>query len=327
MAVISQAVQRKEKTKKTFYIFFLIIASVSLVYYSFFKTSTIEVSSSPFLSWEPGKLLVAFLDVGQADATVIVTPEKKIILIDTGQGGSYSQNNSGLRINDYLSLFNKKKIDKIILTHPHSDHIGGFKTISEKFEIGKVYDSGFKSSSTQYANILKIIRDKNIDYSVVSRGDIIQLDNSLNAEVIFTQNEIPDNINANNASVVLRMKFGGVSFLLTGDIEEEVEKILLAGPEKLKTDILKVPHHGGKTSSTQEFLSAVMPKFAVVMCGRNNKHNHPHQKVLDRYKMMKIKLLRTDINGNVEFITDGNKLSLKMQSPENPEQQYKFFKF
>ncbi|MBP7653422.1 MBL fold metallo-hydrolase [Candidatus Dependentiae bacterium] len=307
-------------------IFLFLFASY---YFYFFENNKIHsVSSIPTQLWQPGKLLVAFIDVGQGDAAIIITPNKKTIVLDAGASNDNNKKSNGQKIIDYLKQYDISSIDQLIISHPHADHIGGMIPLLKKLAVKSLIDTGFKTTNSQYMQILKFVKEKNIGYTIPEKNEILTFDDNVTAKVLNVAHIVPENIlYANNSSIVLKMQFFNISFLLTGDMENGVEKIILWDSPDLKSDVLKIAHHGSRSSTSEEFLHEVMPKYAVIMCGKNNHFGHPHQPTLDKLKKISTNLYRSDINGTIEFLTDGHELQVTLQKESDPEKQYKYFKF
>lgn len=252
-------------------------------------------------------LKVTVLDVWQGDSILVVFPNKKIMLVDGGLGGNkYSRFDAGkMVISPYLKRRKFSRIHNLVMTHPHSDHIGGLLAILKKFKIGQVMDSGMTYTTEIYLNCLTVIDKKKIKYIIPETGDQINLDRRVKVKVLHPAKDWEYSDNPNDNSIVLRIKYGKVSFLLTGDIEDRAEYNLLEEGVNLSSTILKVPHHGSATSSSDDFLDAVDPEVAVISVGRNNKFGHPSPSVLASYQDQDIKIYRTDYNGDITFITDG----------------------
>lgn len=247
-------------------------------------------------------LTVHYLDVGQGDSELIQFAGKNI-LIDAGES------DMGSRVISYLQGHNVTSLDLAVATHPHSDHIGGLAAVLKAFPVKHTIDSGQTYSSQTYENLLNIIDKKNINYTVVRRGQKINLDPRLQITVLNPPAEpVDDNINDN--SVVLRLTYGNISFLFMGDAETTGEKSLLSSGLEIHADILKAGHHGSSTSSSPEFLSAVDPDVKIIEVGAGNDYHHPSQKTLNALMhtgehIEKSAIYRTDIDGNIDITTDG----------------------
>jgi len=259
-------------------------------------------------------LYVYFLDVGQGDAAFIRTPNGKNILIDAGQCAvGDDEFDAGKEIViPFLVKKNITKIDYVVASHAHADHIGGLLSVMKKFPVGIVYDSGFSYPSPIYEKFLQIIKLKKIPYKIAQQGDILNWDPDLTVKVLSPRkNNLFED--PNNNSIVLRIAYKDISFLFTGDAEALAEDELVGNNKKSEVSsvILKVPHHGSKTSSTEYFLDAVNPEIAVISCGRYNRFRHPHSDTVRRYNDFNIELHRTDKEGTIFVSTDGETYIIK----------------
>jgi beta-lactamase superfamily II metal-dependent hydrolase len=240
-------------------------------------------------------LTVHFLDVGQGDSELIQFNGKNI-LIDAGDQGA------GPIVKSYLRIHGVSSLDLVVATHPHSDHIGGLLTVLNDFQVGQVLDSGQVHTTPTFEDFLNLIDKKNIPYNVAERGQTIDLDPSLRIEVLSPTSTPFDNLNEN--SIVLKVTYNKVSFLLMGDAGFEAENSLLASGYDLKSDILKVGHHGSSSSSSSAFLSRVKPTSSIIEVGAANAYGHPTQKTLSALQSTGSKVYRTDTNGNIVVTTD-----------------------
>ncbi|HOW27986.1 MAG TPA: ComEC/Rec2 family competence protein [Elusimicrobiota bacterium] len=251
-------------------------------------------------------LVVTFIDCGQGEATLIQTPNGKNILVDAGVIEERENFDAGRDILiPYLTNQGIQKLDAAVFTHPHVDHIGGFLSLFKKIGVKSVYDPGYSYPTPEYKKLLELVQKKNAHFTVVRAGDKIDWDPALKVSVLGPPKNLPWDL-PNNNSIVLRIEHGVVSFLLTADIESdaEYELIIRQGP-KLASTILKVPHHGAKTSSTEEFLDYVKPEVAVISCGRHNRFKHPNATVVRRYKDRNVQVYRTDKQGTIRINSDG----------------------
>ena len=249
------------------------------------------------LSPAEGKCEVHFIDVGQGDAEFLRT-ESGCILIDAGTTDSRHD------LVAYLEKYTEK-IDYMILTHPHEDHIGGASEVIESLEVVNLIMPDAVSSSAAFSRLLDSVEKKGVDAHIAAPGDTYSV-GDLQIEILSPFEESYEN--TNDYSAVVHARFGGVTFLFTGDAEAAVEKALLEEypSSKLRSDVLKVGHHGSKTSSTEAFLNAVHSEIAVIEVGADNSYGHPSQKVLDRLDDLGSRVYRTDISGNIVLTTDGD---------------------
>jgi len=251
-------------------------------------------------------LKIHFIDVGQGDSILIEDAGGKNILID---GGDRADQIAAGIIN-YLKNQKVEKLDYIISTHPHADHIGGLVDIIDSFEVGTVLDSGKIHTSKTYENYLIKIDQENIDFKTPRQGDKIKIGES---ELIFLHPDHKlENYDLNNSSLVFVLKFGEQNFLFTGDIEEKVERELLAENTKLKVNLIKVPHHGSKTSSSVNWIKNLDPDLAVIQVGTANQYGHPASDVVELYQKLDARVFRNDLNGNIVVTTDGRNYTVRV---------------
>lgn len=242
---------------------------------------------------------VHFIDVGQGDSILIIS-DGKTILIDAGE------NDKGKVVVDYLKKLGIKKIDLLIATHPHSDHIGGMDTVINTFKIGKIVmqrlpDSLVPTTRT-YTDVLSAIADKGLKVTPAKVGD--SYDFGSGKLTILGPNAEYDNLN--DMSIVCKFNYGKKSFLLAGDMQSSAEKDLLRKGFDLKSDVLKVGHHGSSTSTTKQFYKAVNPKYCVISVGDGNSFGHPNAKTLKTIATNGAKIYRTDFQGSIVIgISDG----------------------
>ncbi|HKZ46606.1 MAG TPA: DNA internalization-related competence protein ComEC/Rec2 [Thermodesulfobacteriota bacterium] len=262
------------------------------------------------LNYSPN-LKVTFISIGQGDSALIEFPYGKRMLIDGG--GFYNADfDVGERIIAPFLWKNKiDRIDYIVLSHPQRDHMMGLNFIAERFRVKEFRWNGDVSANKDYKDykeFMKSIDKKNIK-KFISDSDTPPL-NINGAIVEFLSPPKESRLDTNNNSLVVKLKYKDVSFLFTGDIEDIGEAILLKAGDKIKSAVLKVPHHGSRTSSQMDFLKAVNPEFAVISVGHSNPFGFPHPEILKRYEGLKIPVLRTDINGAITVETDGARLKV-----------------
>lgn len=258
-------------------------------------------------------LRISVLNVGQADASLIQYKGKNM-LIDTGDVDS----REGLV--SQLKKKNIKTLDIIIITHPHGDHMGGMAALFKNFTIRQIYDNGQAANTGMYRNYLKNIKSKNIPYKALKKGDAITFAgdihfNILSPGVPFTKENtsgVSESGLTNNNSIVCRMTYQKISVMFTGDAQKEAEQQVLRDYQgtALQSDILKVGHHGSKTSSSPAFIKAVKPRAAVISCGANNQYKFPHKPTLDTLKKNHAEVYRTDQDGMILIVSDGTHYSI-----------------
>jgi competence protein ComEC len=251
----------------------------------------------------PSNLKIYFIDVGQGDSTLIVTPKNKTILIDGGGSSSDNYDVGKNTLLPYLLDRGITKVDYMFISHFDMDHCGGLLYILENLKVKNVIIGKQFDNSENYKTFLNIIKSKKIKVNMVEEGVKINIEKNLYFDVIWPSNkQAVTNNSINNNALVCKLNYKNFTMLFTGDIEEETEKILVSkylGTNALKANVLKVGHHGSKTSSTQEFLELVKPQIALIGVGKNNKFRHPNEDVLERLKNLNCKIYRTDEMGEV----------------------------
>lgn len=256
-----------------------------------------QTQSEPNALEKPAVLKVHFIDVGQGDAVFIQLPDGRNMLVDAGARNSEST------ITDYLRGRGVKKIDFIVGTHPHEDHIGSLDDVIKNFEIGEVIMPEATTNTRVFYNLLQTIKDRGLVIKKARTGERIFEEGGLSAELLAPHKKEYESLN--NFSAVILLKFQGIAFLLTGDAEEESEKEILSAGYNVKAQVLKISHHGSISSTTSKFLQAVSPAYAVISVGAGNDYNHPHPVILDRLAKSGVITLRTDQRGTIVFETDG----------------------
>lgn len=242
-------------------------------------------------------LLIDYIDVGQADS-ILIRNQDKVMLIDAGT------NEAGETVVNYLENLGITKIDYLIGTHPHEDHIGGLDDVINKFDIGQIYMPKIETTTKTFEDVLEAIENKNLTVTAPNKGDEIVLGQATGE---FMTEPILDKDNLNVSSLVFRLEFGNNSFLFMGDAEEESEKTI-SWP---KTDVLKVGHHGSSTSSSEEFLKQVQPQYAIIMVGEDNSYGLPTQETINKLNTIGSTIYRTDENGTIQLTSDGNTIKVK----------------
>ena len=296
----------------------MVIITLLLVSFAWNQTRSIaESGGSVYHAAAPSHTLeVHFLAVGQGDCTFIKTPRGRTILIDAGPGeGEYSTFDAGKRIVvPFLKSMGVTHLDLMMLTHPHADHYGGMDAVLDAIEVDEYADSGLDYPSFAYESLLKKIRAKGINYNILTEPAVLDWDPDILVQTLWPETNPRRPSDPNNNSIVTRIAFGQVVYLITGDIESVVETELLAYGPQLRTTILKIPHHGSDSSSIRSFLELMAPRVAVFSLGLNNRFNHPSQSVVDRYREMGISTYRTDFNGTIRTICDGHTVRIKPQN-------------
>ena len=245
---------------------------------------------------------------------------EKTVLVDTSDVDERDKLRAELKKADV------KKIDTIILTHPHADHIGGMDVLLDEYPVGMVYDNGMPSTSKLYLGYVKKLKEKKIERKGLVAGDRVDLGGGAVFEVLGPSAELVKEGSVkgykhdpNNESVVGRLVFGDFSMMLTGDAEKKEEQTILAADSAhVKSTILKSGHHGSKTSSSADFLRAVQPEAALISCGVNNDYGHPHKETMKKYHALNIPIYVTAENGTITVTSDGKTYKIV---PERGEKQ------
>ncbi len=238
-----------------------------------------------------------FLDVGTADCSVIKLPNGEILMIDAGE------NDDVEHIESFLNKENIKKIDYLVATHPHADHIGGMDEVISDYNVEKIYMPKVNYSSKMYKNLLNLIDEKSLEVISAHSGDYI-LDTD-NLDIIFVAPNSEKYSKLNDYSAVIKIIYKNKSFIFMGDAEKQSESEIV---DNIDSDVIKIGHHGSKTASSQDLLNKVTPEIAIISVGENNKYNFPAGEVLDR--LLGIKTYRTDISGDILVETDGEYINV-----------------
>jgi len=261
---------------------------------------------SPYRADNNGKLSAYFLDVGQGDSELLIFGNTTI-LIDAGE------TDMGDQVVVDLQRLGVTRIDLLVATHSHSDHIGGMQKVLAAFPVGQVLDAGVPSSSPVYGHFLSEIDIKQIPYMVAEQGQTIDLDPSLRILVLSPPKQhFSDDPNAN--SVVLRISYGAINFLFTGDMGGEAEDALVQTGYPLDAQVLKVGHHGSEYSTSKAFLARVHPEVAVIEVGKDNPYGHPHQATLRNLTDAGATIYRTDLDGTILVRSDGISYSVTTEN-------------
>lgn len=244
-----------------------------------------------------GELQVYYIDVGQADSILIINKEDAM-LIDAGN------NEDGEDVVNFIKDKGITKLDYVVGTHPHEDHIGGLDdVINSNIEIENVLMPKIETTTKTFEDVVNAISNKGLTVKAPNKGDTFTLGDS-NLEVMT--DSILDEDNLNLSSITLRLQYGNNSFLFMGDSEKENEKTI-TWP---KTDVLKVGHHGSDTSSSEEFLNEVKPSISIIMAGKDNSYGLPKEEIVERLENVGSKVYRTDENGTIEVTSDGNNINV-----------------
>lgn len=252
-----------------------------------------------------GMLTVAFLDIGQGDAIFIESPTGNQMLLDGGP------NKSVLRELGKVMPFYDRSIDLLMVSNPDKDHFAGFLDVLRSYRVGVVVEPGTVGASAEYQPLEKLIEKEPAPRVLARRGQKIQLGGGASLQILFPDRDV-SGLNTNDGSIVAKLTYGNTFFLLTGDSPQNIEQYLvLLDGKKLKSDVLKVGHHGSRTSTSEEFVGFASPTYAVISDGKGNSYGHPHQETLDTLAKFDIKTFRTDEQGTIVMISDGEKIQIR----------------
>jgi competence protein ComEC len=247
-------------------------------------------------------LKIHYIDVGQGDSILIQTPEGNTMLIDGGPASSASN------LVSYIKKQGVTKINVIVATHPHEDHIGGLISVLNSFEVDNIIDSGVSHTTQIYKNYLSAIQSKNINFVNWNLGQQFEIGQGAIFKIIGPLTKSSSDLN--NSSIVIYLTYNNSSFLFTGDAESTEEGEIISSGENLKADVLKVGHHGSSSSSSLKFLKAVSPTIAIISCGAGNSYGHPHDITLKNLTDIGPVIYRTDLTGTVVIECDGKSVTV-----------------
>jgi len=256
-------------------------------------------------------LEVIFFDVGQGDAIFIETPSYHQILIDGGPDSTILE-----KLSKEMPFWDRS-IDLIILTHPERDHLTGLIEVLEKYKVENILWTGIVRDTAEYKEWKKLIEEEKAEIFIAKAGQKISCltwqIKQCDLEILqpFESLEGKEFKDSNNTSIISKLVFGKNSFLFTGDAYKDVEGKLINKEAEIDSDVLKVAHHGSKTSSSEEFIKAVSPEIAVISAGRENKYGHPNQEVLELLEKYGIRVLRTDKDGDIKIFSDGKEIKIR----------------
>lgn len=296
----------KEKTRNQIakFIFVLIITFCVYLYEEYVNVESIETKVDhrveESIKLDSNNLTIQFIDVGQGDC-ILINQNEDYMLIDAGN------NEDGELLVNYFKDLGIKKFNYVIGTHAHEDHIGGLDNIINNFDIGKFYMPDVITTTKTFEDVLDALLEKNKAFDTPSIGKEFKLQD-LDFKVLYVGNDKTD---LNNTSIVLKMTYKDTTYLFMGDATEKVEKILIDDGVDLKSDVLKVGHHGSQYSTTSNFLKKVSPSYAVIQVGKDNTYDHPKQITLDKLQKLNVMTYRNDIDGTIILTSDGNNINFK----------------
>ena len=259
-------------------------------------------NQNDYINTNNNLLKVHYLDVGQGDSIFVELPNNETMLIDAAE--SYQSEN----IINYLKNLNYQKIDYVIGTHPHTDHIGGLKNIINTFEIGKIYMPKVVSTTKTYESLLMAIKDKNLKINTAKAGTSIIDTDALKINILAPNNSIYTELN--NYSVVTKITYGTTKFLFMGDAEKLSENEI---KENVTADVIKIGHHGSNTSSSIDFIKKVNAKYGIISVGLNNKYNLPKEETITNWENSGTKIYLTSTNGTIRASSDGTNIKIESE--------------
>lgn len=273
------------------------------------------VTAEEFPAVDEDELAVYFLDVGQGDSALLRIPNGEkpyYMLIDTGEY-AYADG-----LTETLQSLGVEKIDALVCSHQHTDHMGCMARIVERFDIGGLYLPYLPAESvpttSAYEALLTAVDETDTPVYALCRGAAIAVPESVEVSVLAPEEDAAwDDLN--NFSAVIRLQYGDTAFLFTGDAETESENIILDNGDLLSADVLKCGHHGSKTSSSEKFLSAVFPDYAIISCGIDNSYGHPHEETLQKLQDLGAEIIETDEDGTILATSDGSTVSVTIGLP------------
>ena len=259
-------------------------------------------NQNDYINTNNNLLKVHYLDVGQGDSIFVELPNNETMLIDAAE--SYQSEN----IINYLKNLNYQKIDYVIGTHPHTDHIGGLKDIINTFEIGKIYMPKVVSTTKTYESLLMAIKDKNLKINTAKAGTSIIDTDTLKINILAPNNSTYTELN--NYSVVTKITYGTTKFLFMGDAEKLSENEI---KENVTADVIKIGHHGSNTSSSIDFIKKVNAKYGIISVGLNNKYNLPKEETITNWENSGTKIYLTSTNGTIRASSDGTNIKIESE--------------
>jgi len=284
----------------------IILIAFALIGLALFGILKLRQMPGPFVTG--GQLAIHFLDVGQGDSILIITPQRKSVLIDAGPPDGRN------RVLEALREQSIDQIDLAVATHPHLDHIGEMRDVLSHIKVKQFLDSSFVQDATiTYTKMLEEIRSRGIPLIAAKSGQEFELDSGVKLHVLgpsrpFIHGSRSDK-NAN--SVILRLSYGNFAAYFSGDSELETEKRVLEEGAPLESQVYKVAHHGSRWASSEEMLRRIKPEVAIISCSADNEYGHPSQPLLDRLRKNNIQLYRTDLQGEIVVTSDGNSYNVR----------------
>lgn len=283
----------KKNNLKKYVILILLLSSFFYTFFSYVQKNFFQVSNH--------NLRFHFIDVGQGDSSLIITPKGKTILIDAGDEAHAK------KVLSYVREQGIEKLDLVIATHPDADHIGGMDKVIKNFDIGVFAMPDVSAKTNQYKQIQRELKAKKMKATRLYQGDEVQIDDSLDFEILSpVKGKKYDD--TNEYSIVAKIVYKDTSFILMGDATMENEVDIINNVPDIDIDVLKLGHHGSSTSSSDYFITKTSPNIAIISCGKNNKYGHPHQEVMRVLKKHGVTPYRTDEMGDIVITSDGKEI-------------------
>ena len=283
----------KKNNLKKYVILILLLSSFFYTFFSYVQKNFFKVSNH--------NLQFHFIDVGQGDSSLIITPKGKTILIDAGDEAHAK------KVVSYVREQGIEKLDLVIATHPDADHIGGMDKVIKNFDIDVFAMPDVSAKTNQYKQIQRELKAKKMKTTRLYQGDEVQIDDDIDFEILSpVKGKKYDD--TNEYSIVAKIVYKDTSFILMGDATMENEVDIINNVPDIDIDVLKLGHHGSSTSSSDYFITKTSPKIAITSCGKNNKYGHPHQEVMRVLKKHKVSPYRTDEMGDIVITSDGKEI-------------------
>lgn len=276
---------------------FTMLIIIGLLYLCLYNSDNNKDNKKTTILDTNSLLNIYFFDVGEADSTLIQYKDNNILI----DGGNTVD---GVLLVPYLKELGINHFDAVFATHAHEDHIGGLSRVVYNFSIDRFFMPNHKAEWKSYDNLVKALDKRNLEHTVPHISEEIHLD-----DLVLTILWVGESEDYNENSIIVKLKFNNTRYLFMADAESDVERMIL--DEDIKSDVLKVGHHGSKYASSATFLEKVHPKYSIISCGANNEYGHPHQVVLDKLEYINSTIYRTDVYHTIHLISDGNNINFQ----------------